>query len=390
MIANTATPYRIHVQSRIARELAGYELFTLFTHEIGSASWSLELPADINSVQFGPGQSSDDQFSLRHVFREWKKAGQIIAWLRLRKIQAVIVVGYNDIGRLRLIRWLSRRKIPVLLFGDSNIRGDSASGVKRILKRWWVGQVLSWCSAVLPCGRLGRDYFIKYGADPSRIFFFPYEPNYRLIESVEATQITGARQTFNLDPGRRRFVFGGRLVPEKRVDLLIDAFSRIAEDREDWDLIIVGDGPLREQLQHRVAPALVSRIKFLGFIDDQARLAATYKACDVFVLPSYYEPWALVINEAAAAGLALVTSDVVGASYELVSPGENGWTFARGNVAALAARLKQVSAPSVTDALRSRSPVILANWRQLADPINGLRLALAHVKAAEMEVTTAD
>ena len=67
---------------------------------------------------------------------------------------------------------------------------------------------------------------------------------------------------------------------------------------------MVGDGVLRADLERLVADLAISdRVKFLGFMDDQKTISAIYRASDVLVLPSDYEPWALVINEAAAAGI---------------------------------------------------------------------------------------
>jgi glycosyltransferase involved in cell wall biosynthesis len=192
-----------------------------------------------------------------------------------------------------------------------------------------------------------------------------------------------ARQRFGLAAGRRRIVYSGRLADVKRVDLLVDAFATVAGDRPDWDLLVVGDGPLREALAGRIPPALRGRVTWTGFLDDQETISALYKSCDVLVLPSEYEPWAVVINEAAAAGLAIVASDVVGAAAELVRDGVNGRTFPAGDGAALTAALRDVTAPDVTapdraDAMKAASAAVLADWRRRGDPVEGLRAALTY------------
>src|SRR5262249_22179763 len=160
-------------------------------------------------------------------------------------------------------------------------------------------------------------YFRKYGARDDRMFFFPYEPDYDLVRKLPAEKIQEVKRQFGLAEGRKRIIYSGRLAAVKRVDLLVDAFVAIVEQRPEWDLVIVGDGPLREQLKARVTRQQ-SRIIWAGFLDDQATVSALYRVSDVLVLPSDYEPWALVINEAAAAGLAIVASNVVGAAAELV------------------------------------------------------------------------
>ena len=95
----------------------------------------------------------------------------------------------------------------------------------------------------------------------------------------------------------------------------------------------------------------------------------------MLVLPSRSEPWGVVVLEAAAAGLALVVSDVVGAAVELVRPGVNGATVPPDDVAALRRALTVVAGDA--GAMGARSPEVLAAWRRGSDPVAGLGHALA-------------
>jgi glycosyltransferase involved in cell wall biosynthesis len=274
------------------------------------------------------------------------------------------------------MRWCHRQRVPCFLFGDSNIHGDRATGAKSLAKRIFLRRVISWCRGVLVCGSLGQAYFNRYGVTNQRIFFFPYEPNYELIQSMDAACIAARTEQFKLRPDRRRLIFSGRLVHAKRVDLLIDAFIAIADVRADWDVLIVGDGPLRSALQERIPAALSDRVLWTGFLDDQETVSALYRSCDLLVLSSDFEPWALVINEAAAAGLAIVSSDVVGAAAELVRDGVNGHLFPPGNLAKLTEAIMDATDPAKIDNLKAASVGILADWRKRGDPVEGLRRAL--------------
>jgi glycosyltransferase involved in cell wall biosynthesis len=372
IITNSQTPYRLALHLRIARELPQLRLWSLYTHELSNASWKFTAPAEIGPVRFGPGEDCADATRPNRQWREFKRGGQIIQWLKDHDIRMVVIFGYNDLGRLRIIRWCKKAKVPCFLFGDSNIHGDHVSGIKAIAKRLIVGTVVRWCTGVFACGSLGREYFVKYGAKPERIFYFPYEPDYALIENLPADAIESARQQLGLTPGRHRMVYSGRLVDLKRVDLLIDAFSAVASDRLDWDLLIVGDGPQKAILQAKIPADLVSRVIWAGFIDDQLRVSAIYRNCDLLVLPSDFEPWALVINEAVCAGLAVVCSNVVGAAAELVRDGVNGRVFPPGDLAALTDALRQMTEPGVVERMRSASTEVLKDWRHRGDPVRGL------------------
>jgi glycosyltransferase involved in cell wall biosynthesis len=223
------------------------------------------------------------------------------------------------------------------------------------------------------------EFFAKYGMDRRRMFLFPLEPDYAAIEALTPQQIEAVRERFQLSAARRRIVYSGRLIELKRVDLIIDAFAAIAAERPQWDLLIVGDGPLRQELERRVPSELRSRVTWTGFVDDPSVLAALYKLSDVLVLASNHDAWALVINEAAAAGLAIICTEVVGAAPELVRQPLNGYLFPVGDLNALKERLLLTTAADRIDAMKAASVAIVSDWRARADPVAGLRQALCSV-----------
>jgi len=379
IVSNSHTPYRLHVHQRIVREIPQVRLWSLYTHETSNAPWRFNhaVADEIGTVQFGEGESVERQADPRNALREWRRAGCIIAWMNKHYVRFVLMMGYNDFGRIRIIRWCHRAGVPCWLFGDSNILGDHGGGLKRWLKPLVVRRIVGWCDGIFSCGSLGLQYFVKYGADPARCFYFPYEPDYALIENLDSSIISQTRRRFNLSENRRRIVFCGRLIGAKRPDLIIDAFAVLATRRPDWDLLVIGDGPLRASLQARLAPDLWPRVTWTGFLDDQLTISALYRSCDILVLPSDYEPWAVVINEATASELAIVSSNVVGASAELVRDGINGRLFQPGSLASLTQCLLDVTDSARINAIKSASSAVLADWRQRGDPVNGLRQALA-------------
>lgn len=380
ILCGVLRPYRVHFHKRIVREIPGIHLYTLVTHEFSVVPNPDLFDPEINPVLFGAGESVARQGRLKHQHAAWQKGGRITRWLKEHDIRAVICVGYDDAAFVRTIFWCRRAGVPCFLWGDSNIKGDKAKGFKAVVKKSYLRNIVRSCTGVMPCGLLGKAYFEKYGAQPDRIFLAPYEPDYALIESVDATAVQAVCHEYRIAAGRKRIVYAGRLVRRKRVDLLLEAFQRIAAERPEWDLLIVGDGGERTNLQAAVRPEFASRVQWIRFLDDQAKLTALYKACDVFVLPSEYEAWALVVNEAVAAGLAFVASDVVGAAHELVEDGVNGRVFPSGNVEALADCLLDVTTPGRTESMKAAATTVLGKWRSQADPVNGLISALRFAK----------
>lgn len=378
VISNGRTPYGVHLFRRIVRELPSFHLSTLYTHDQIMSDWKIDLPPEINPVLFGPTERAENAYRPRFILHEWRKGGRIIRWLKDHAIRSVLLFGYSDPGRLRILRWCRINRVPCMLFGDSNIKADQVSGYRAIVKKWVVGWSVRQATVILPTGSLGRQYFEKYGARPDRIFYLPYEPDYDLIGAISESAVERARVRFGLRRGRRYLIYSGRLQPIKRVDLAINAFAAVAAQRPEWDLIIMGSGPLESSLRALVPAVLERRVLWTGFVNDQDVVGAVYRASDVLILPSEKEPWALVVNEAAAAGLAIISSDVVGAAAELVRDGVNGRIFRSGDVNHLTECLLAVTAPGRTEALQAASGDVLAQWRHAQDPIDNLKQALTH------------
>lgn len=370
------TPYFFHMHRRIDRELSEVELHSLYTHDVADQPWDLAAHTDIRPECFGHGERGEARPMIAGARAEWARAGRIIRRLRELDARFVVLYGYNDSGRLRILRWCRRHSIPCTVSSDSNIKLDTSTGLKRLAKRVLVGFAIRSAWGVMPFGTAGANYFLRYGARTDRVFRVPAEPDYSVIESVTDEDIRDACARHDLTPGRRRLVFCGRLIPLKRVDTLLDAFAMVATERPDWDLVVIGDGPLREELGARVPAGLRSRVKWTGFLSGSRDIASVYRACDALVLPSDFDQWALVVNEAVAAGLAVITSDVVGASEDLLRAGVNGRTFPPRDTARLAEAILDVTDPANIDRYKDASRRLIAAWRRDADPIQGLRAAL--------------
>jgi glycosyltransferase involved in cell wall biosynthesis len=129
------------------------------------------------------------------------------------------------------------------------------------------------------------------------------------------------------------FLYVGRLDPEKGVETLLEAFRDVP-----GELVLVGAGSDEDRLA-RLAPA---RVQFEG-AKDRDELVRYYARADVFVLPSRSEPWGMVLNEAAAAGLPLVATEETGAAHDLIEHGVNGFRVRAGDEHALADALRRLA-----------------------------------------------
>lgn len=396
-------PYRLHFHRRIAREVPELSLRTLLFPIREGSGWKATLDDSVLGLtRFEPKRPPFDPalvdvrafsslrqllspralFQLLRVRRaERGETRRLRRWLDEHRPKALICNGYGNAWDRMAIQWCASTRTPCFIWADSNIHGDRATGWRWKLKHRLVSRLLARVSGVLPCGDCGIAFFERYGVPRDRMFVCPIEPDYEQIASITSAEVDAARARFRLAPERKRIVVSCRLIGLKRVDTAIDAFLSIADLRPDWDLLIIGGGPLEQALRARVPMRHERRVTITRFIDDQRLVSALYHACDVLVHPAEMEAWALVIPEAAAAGLAIVASSVTGAAYELLVDGENGRFFPPGDAEALTDRLRDVTSPERLSAMKRASREKLREWRGRRDPIAGLRagLAAAHV-----------
>jgi glycosyltransferase involved in cell wall biosynthesis len=123
----------------------------------------------------------------------------------------------------------------------------------------------------------------------------------------------------------------------------LEAFSRL-QSSVPSQLLYVGDGHLRGEIERRVTERSIARVHCAGFL-NQSQIADGYVAADLLVLPSTLETWGLVLNEAMCFGLPVVASDRVGAAYDLVREGETGAMFRFDDITSLVTALRRVLEP---------------------------------------------
>jgi GalNAc-alpha-(1->4)-GalNAc-alpha-(1->3)-diNAcBac-PP-undecaprenol alpha-1,4-N-acetyl-D-galactosaminyltransferase len=147
------------------------------------------------------------------------------------------------------------------------------------------------------------------------------------------TRVADARVGIDVSSPRKYLVGMGRLTYLKGFDLLVSAFANLADRFSDWDLIIIGDGGLRcelEELRDRLG--LAQRVQLTGQLHHPFSLL---KQADLFALPSRSEGFPNVLIEAMACGLPVIAADCASGPSELVRDGENGLLVPAGDLKAL-------------------------------------------------------
>jgi glycosyltransferase involved in cell wall biosynthesis len=173
-------------------------------------------------------------------------------------------------------------------------------------------------------------------------------------------------------------VFSAKLQQWKRPLDLLRAFAKA--NLPNAVLLYAGSGPQLPQLESEAASlGVASRVRFLGFV-NQSQLPAVYTAADLLILPSEFEPFGLVVNEAMCCGCAVAASDRCGAARDLVAPVHPEFVFPSGDIDALAELMKKATAdPARLKALGCASLAYIQTWspeRNIAAAVDAIRMGL--------------
>ena len=197
------------------------------------------------------------------------------------------------------------------------------------------------CDGYFCYGQRSAEYLQAQGAHADHIY--PGCQAAALPLGFNAEAALARRVAARAADPEARFLYVGRLAPEKDLPTLLQAFKRFADARGGARLVLVGAGPMREALQAQVqALGLADVVEFTGALDIDA-LSDQYARALCLVLPSSSEPWGLVANEALHHGCPVLVSEACGCRPELVVDGVTGYAHAVGDVAGLAQALGRVA-----------------------------------------------
>lgn len=199
----------------------------------------------------------------------------------------------------RLAAWLAG--VPVIVTTEQNINRDQ-SWLRELLKKWTyylTDQVVAISAAV-------KKYTVaRYGVPPEKIEIIPNDVDVKNFQS----EILNLKSEIKKPAGKKVILTIGRLVPQKGHRYLLEAFAKL-KDRENYELWIAGEGPLRSCLEKQTKDlGIDDQVRFLGERSDVPALLAQ---ADLFVFPSLWEGLGIALLEAALAKAPIVATAVDG------------------------------------------------------------------------------
>jgi len=249
-----------------------------------------------------------------------------------------------------------------------------------IRRRWWKErvkcQLLPRADGILTAGRDGAAFAMRYGVSPERIFTVPH-----VIDFARYGE-GSARARASRDAVRRQlglqgvtFAYVGRLWSGKGLDLLLDAFACLQrQSLHAVSLLLVGNGIDEARLRRRCADEGVQHVVFAGFHEGDA-LPPLYAAADVFVFPTLGDPFGMVVLEAMACGLPVISTSAAGEIADRIDDGVNGFVVPPADAQVLRERMELLTGSAslrrrLGDAARAKvagqSPTIWAEAFEVA------------------------
>jgi len=298
-------------------------------------------------------------------------------WSALEKARpdVVAVNGWNNFGSLIAANCCVRRGIPMIVMSESARQDEPRTWWKEAMKR----RMVDLFSAALVGGERHVEYLAELGMPRERIFtgydvvdnhYFRQkaeevrtqrssasanQPSHKATAGREATADREVRQKYALP--ENYFLASARFIEKKNLTSLIRAYAEFRDRLKGtgvtdpgynrsapWDLVVLGDGPLRETLNSQLSTLDLNEHVHLPGFRPYDELPVYYALANAFVHASTTEQWGLVVNEAIASGLPVIVSDRCGCVPELING--NGFTFDPSNEDELATRLLEMASLS--------------------------------------------
>lgn len=365
-------PYHAVRIEALAAALSVQEI-KLFAFQFSKTSnvyaWKPVLPVGVEVITLAQDQPEGpiQSFMIAMAFRKT---------LQEKNITAVFLPSYSPLPNLFCLLSAKFLRCRTIMMIDSWHGSEQAGFVGRMIKH----VVIRLFDAALVAGTPHREYAYTYGQKRSRVFlgYDTVDIDYFMQESKRWKNTpTESLPIPNLPA--RYFLNLGRFVTKKNIGVLIQAYAQLAQRDQSMSmsLVLVGEGSEEEAIKQLATnlnlqvrnglntyPEQEGRPEVVFYPFQQVDTTPLFFAnCEAFILPSLYEEWGLVINEAMACSAAVLVSENVGCVQDLVEEGKNGFCFNPTDVNQLSNLLEQfISDPTLGERLGNNGLTMIRQW----------------------------
>lgn len=254
----------------------------------------------------------------------------------------VAVPGWTDKGALFAMDWCQRNATPVIMMSESTALDGPRRAWKEAIKK----RLLVIAASALAGGTLHTSYLRMLGVpDEAIVIGYDVVDNEHFLKGADAVREDPELARAGKGLPQKFFLAVSRFVPEKNLGGLLQSYAkyRSLAGTDPWDLVILGDGMLRPDLERRCRMLGISGHVLMPGFKQYDELPVYYGLAGALVHASVIEPWGLVVNEAMASGMPVLVSNRCGCAADLVMDGVNGFTFDPANHDGLAALMVKIS-----------------------------------------------
>lgn len=359
-VANIPTPYRVDFFNELGKKCDLTVAFEGKKATDRNKAWKAGKFTNFEACSLKGIRTGSDRFFCPGILKLLKKDWDFI----------VLGCYYTPTSMLA-IEYLRRKKKKFAIEADGGkIANDSP--LKYRVKKHFLSSADFWFSS----GKTTTEYFVYYGAKRDRVFEYPFTSlnDEDMYVSAEKLYKDGKTKPGKED-GKFTVLSVGRFMYLKGYDVLLKAASEL---KDKVDVVMVGGKPLKEYLDY-IEEKKLTNITFVDF-KSKKELRDYFLNADLFVHPTRKDSWGLVINEALAHGLPVVTTKDCVAGLELIKDGYNGYLFDTDDVKGLETRILRI-----IDALKESGKMV-ENALESVNEYTITNMALVHYRVFDSEM----
>lgn len=306
-LTNIPSPYRVDFFNELGKKCDLTVLYELKKASDRDERWNADKPT-----------------SFKEIFLKGKKIGRdsaicfsVLKYLKDKSYDIIVVGGYSTPTGMLAIEVLKILKRSFLLNVDGGMIKEDTK-LKYKIKKHFISSASYWLST----GKNTTEYLLNYGAKKDKIFVYPFtsiKQNDILLSVLSKAEKYEIRSKLGINEDKV-VISVGQFIHRKGYDILLKACKNIDSNT---GIYIIGGKPTDEYLRLKEELNLTN-VYFLDF-KSKEEIKEYYKAADLFVLPTREDIWGLVINEAMAYGLPVITTDKCVAGLELIEDNKNGF-----------------------------------------------------------------
>lgn len=317
-LTNVPAPYRVDFFNELGKLCELTVLFEKKTSDERDQSWKNYRFEYFNGI-FLKGKSIDVDSAV---------CPEVVRYLKPGAFDHIIVTNFLSPTGMMAILWMRMHRMEYWLESDGGFAKDGV-GIKEKIKTYFIKGAKGYFSTAAEHDK----YYMQYGAPADKIYRYPYTSLKRedvFLMPATDQERQALREKYGIHT-RRVLLAVGQFIPRKGFDILLRVMPRLTD--RDVQLLLIGGKPTPEYISF-VQEETLTNVKFVEFVDSKT-LKEYMRLSDVFVHPTREDIWGLVVSEAMAAGLPVITTEKCIAGLALIRSDTNGMIIPTEDVDAL-------------------------------------------------------